>query len=338
MSTSNINTSSVQFLDELNFKNFEIYNGNKNLNNNFQNNNRKLLLSTLLSTMNRKKQLKNDYSLFNLIIHLNNFFRNYDLKKHYLLKMDPISLYNEINLIFAGFHVLESLQSLTPGTSIMMMLIISIWLYQFNYDIGPYHLTSSCNRALKGEYRRTLLSIFSHSGLIHLVLNCVSLIDLKSIEETEGSFRYLQYTFMLIITCVVVEIIISKQLSGNGQRLMDVESLGYSGVLFGLLVISTFRYGIMSSARTALYSLIITQIFNRNAHFIGHLAGIVAGAIISASSYFKVFDLYFYSVLILTMILTYQNSSSGNLLEILSSLNPFQSRRRIVNGVIVSRY
>ncbi|KAN0039778.1 hypothetical protein ACTA71_007014 [Dictyostelium dimigraforme] len=124
-----------------------------------------------------------------------------------------------------------------PITSIILIINILIWLYHFAYDISTEKVSFNYKEIISGQYWKTISSTFSHSNLIHLVLNSISIWNTNKIEIYKGSFYYFKCNIILIIftnLILIFEIYFSKRISLNNNKIKMVESyldnhyIGYS--------------------------------------------------------------------------------------------------------------
>lgn len=121
----------------------------------------------------------------------------------------------------------------------------------------------------------TLMSIFMHANLRHLIFNLIVHIQFRNVEKKEGSLRYfykIMY-FVLMYACLV----------GSLYRLYDIGfAVGYSGVLFGLITLypqSNFFGYECKKSHYPFIMLIFAQFFHDNTSFTHHLVGIITAYI-----------------------------------------------------------
>ncbi|KAN0026722.1 hypothetical protein ACTFIV_007712 [Dictyostelium citrinum] len=197
--------------------------------------------------------------------------------------MDQIILNNEI--------FIEIKQC--PITSIILMVNVLIWLNHFAYNIGSDKISLNYKDIIGGQqYWRIISSTFSHSNIIHLIFNCISIWNTNKIEIIKGSYYYFKCNILLIILTNILllfEILISKKLNfkNSNNKLKMIESyldnhyIGYSCVCFGLLVI---YIKLITNSIISYYPflcLIYSCIMIKNASIIGHFNGIIIGALIN---------------------------------------------------------
>lgn len=91
----------------------------------------------------------------------------------------------------------------------------------------------------RSEWWRILSSSFCHNSLIHLVLDILTLWDLRGIETSAGSLFFLRYSMLLIVTqkfflAVAIQSIISYW-PHYASILENMNMLGTSGLVFAWL-------------------------------------------------------------------------------------------------------
>lgn len=174
----------------------------------------------------------------------------------------------------------------TPMTSLIIIIMFIIHLlyavtglfngsYCFNqYNISEYTQSS--------YFLKRLLTTYIHLSWSHLLSNSYGLLSLKSYEEIIGSQNFLKIIIMLTFLTISMEEIILN-LINSSQRC----SVGFSGVLLGLLVYSykydktgTFYGHVMNKLGGVVLTIILTQITYPNASFIGHVVGALSGYIL----------------------------------------------------------
>ena len=116
---------------------------------------------------------------------------------------------------------------------------------------------------------------FYHANVNHLFANVISLYSLSFIEDIIGKP---QFIFAMLFIWVVSSILLYLIHIVLPSR--KVYTVGFSGVIFGLIVI---YYSLMNQSTyltlTGLIVSILPQIFVKGISFEGHLAGIIAGII-----------------------------------------------------------
>jgi len=141
---------------------------------------------------------------------------------------------------------------------IVLVFLTSINNYNTGYDAIDYPLRS-----------------LYHANLSHLLANGISLFALSFMEEVIGWKMFLfAIVFIWIVSSMILYFI---HLAFPSRK---VYTVGFSGVIFGLIVIYFSLLG--RSAGVTLLGLVVSilpQLYMTGISFEGHLAGIIAGII-----------------------------------------------------------
>jgi membrane associated rhomboid family serine protease len=132
-----------------------------------------------------------------------------------------------------------------------------------------------------------LTSAYSHGSVLHIAFNCWGLWSYGTMEAYLGTLAYLRFTFILLVgsECLMMAATWLLWRFAARERERNTYTLGYSGVVFGwmaaaALLIPTpfplFGFDIPAWLMPFIF-LGVTQLFIRNASFLGHLAGILIG-------------------------------------------------------------
>jgi membrane associated rhomboid family serine protease len=145
--------------------------------------------------------------------------------------------------------------------------------------------TSSDGVLVNHQYWRIITATFSHYSILHIIANVSSSWACRGLEMVHGASQFLLYITILTLSSNVLDALIRRRFLPETRQTMAV---GYSGVVCGLMAIfsaesSGFQifgiripWSVMPFINIALISLIIPQ-----ASFIGHLAGVIMGFLIS---------------------------------------------------------
>lgn len=141
------------------------------------------------------------------------------------------------------------------------------------------------------EYYRIFTSAFFHGSFSHMAINMFSYIPLgKSLEIRFGTlFLFITILWSIVLTSwthISMSLLASVFFS-EGGNMLNQHSLGFSAVLFHLLVLETkchpsASYSIFGMIRveSKYYPwllLLVIQFLMPNVSFIGHLSGIICG-------------------------------------------------------------
>ncbi|CAI0406544.1 unnamed protein product [Linum tenue] len=139
---------------------------------------------------------------------------------------------------------------------------------------------------------RIFTAIVFHGSLLHVFFNMLALVPLGSeLERIMGSVRLLYMMILLAISNAILHLIIALVVSHNPfhpfPELMDECAIGFSGILFSMIVIETNLSGAQTRSVFGLFNvpakwyafilLVVFQFLMSNVSLLGHLCGILSG-------------------------------------------------------------
>ncbi|CAN6465063.1 unnamed protein product [Victoria cruziana] len=139
---------------------------------------------------------------------------------------------------------------------------------------------------------RVYTAILFHGSLLHVMFNMLALVPLGSgLERIMGSVRLSYVIFLLATTNAIFHLLIASVFANNPihpyHYLMDECAIGFSGVIFSMIVIETSLSGIQSRSVFGLFNvpakwyawilLVVFQLLMTNVSLLGHLCGILSG-------------------------------------------------------------
>ncbi|XVF07456.1 hypothetical protein REPUB_Repub06bG0140300 [Reevesia pubescens] len=139
---------------------------------------------------------------------------------------------------------------------------------------------------------RIYTSIIFHGSLLHVLFNMLALVPLGSeLERIMGSIRLLFMIILLATSNAIFHLIIALVVAHNpflsSQYLMHECAIGFSGILFSMIVIETSLSGVQSRSVFGLFNvpakwyafilLVVFQLLMANVSLLGHLCGILSG-------------------------------------------------------------
>jgi len=139
------------------------------------------------------------------------------------------------------------------------------------------------------EYYRLLTGCYLHANIFHIAMNMLTFFSIGiGIEQSIGSLSFFGLTILFSLLSTSLETfgryIIFK--ATDDAALLDVRSVGFSGVLFSYIVIHTYVTGAQNynlcgfpiPARYYPWVLLIgISLIFRNVSFAGHLCGLLVG-------------------------------------------------------------
>ncbi|XP_047315392.1 rhomboid-like protein 15 isoform X2 [Impatiens glandulifera] len=151
---------------------------------------------------------------------------------------------------------------------------------------SPFDVTSHF------QVYRIYTAILFHGSLIHVLFNMMALVPLGSeLERIMGSVRFLYLIILLATTNAIFHLFIALVVAHNplysNEYLLNECAIGFSGVLFSMIVIETSLSGAQHRSVFGLFNipakwypwilLAIFQLLMTNVSFLGHLCGILSG-------------------------------------------------------------
>ncbi|KAE9590770.1 hypothetical protein Lal_00023279 [Lupinus albus] len=139
---------------------------------------------------------------------------------------------------------------------------------------------------------RIYTSILFHGSLLHVFFNMMALVPMGSeLERIMGSVRLLYVTVLLATSNAIFHVLIALLVAYNPiqpyENLMNECAIGFSGVLFSMIVIETSLSGVQSRSVFGLFNvpakwypfllLVVFQLLMQNVSLLGHLCGILSG-------------------------------------------------------------
>ncbi|RWR85436.1 rhomboid protein Panut_RBL15 [Cinnamomum micranthum f. kanehirae] len=139
---------------------------------------------------------------------------------------------------------------------------------------------------------RIYTSILFHGSLLHVLFNMLALVPLGSeLERIMGSLRLLHVIFLLATSNAILHLLIALVVAHNPVHsdayLMNECAIGFSGIIFSMIVMETSLSGVQSRSVFGLFSvpakwyawilLVVFQILMTNVSLLGHLCGILSG-------------------------------------------------------------
>lgn len=145
---------------------------------------------------------------------------------------------------------------------------------------------------LRLQVYRIYTSVVFHGSLLHVMFNMMALVPIGSgLERIMGSVRYLHVTLLLATCNAVLHLLIAYLAAHNPVHpypfFMDECTIGFSGIIFAMIVMETSLNGNQSRSVFGLFNvpgkwyawilLILFQLLMPNVSLLGHLCGILSG-------------------------------------------------------------
>ena len=199
-----------------------------------------------------------------------------------------------------------------PATTLLLALNIGLAICYKVYNV-PHHILSESYDSIvhKGQIYKSLTAGTAHFELFHIGFNMMSLESLgMELEKDSIDFLFRNLSLLPITSIIMIILIyiqtnyISTTITSTDDRRMRIQQqshVGYSGVLFALMVISCLErsqtcpiflipdlcfptYAFFGNTIKFNISPVITLVFCQvimpRVSFVGHLSGILAGFMI----------------------------------------------------------
>ncbi|KZV28403.1 RHOMBOID-like protein 15, partial [Dorcoceras hygrometricum] len=139
---------------------------------------------------------------------------------------------------------------------------------------------------------RIYTAIIFHGSLLHVLFNMLALVPMGSeLERIMGSIRMLYVIILLATSNAILHLLIALVGTYNPfhlfPSLMNECAIGFSGILFSMIVIETSLSGVQSRSVFGLFNvpakwyvwilLVVFQLLMTNVSLLGHLCGILSG-------------------------------------------------------------
>jgi len=195
-----------------------------------------------------------------------------------------------------------------PATVLLLLLNMGLAFHYWNQRVNPSLVCKQYSKIVDGhEWWRGFTGATAHFEPLHIGFNMMSLHTLgKELEGEYGSINFFLYNVTLVVmtTIVMMGMVYGRirwyQRQNNDSKILqlrETSSVGYSGVLFAWMVISTlerkqptcpvpffndvcfstYSFGQLKFNIAPVVSLFMAQFIMPRVSFMGHLAGIICG-------------------------------------------------------------
>jgi len=151
--------------------------------------------------------------------------------------------------------------------------------------------------ASANQYYRILTAAFSHQGIGHILFNmCALAVFSVSLEKAYGTYFFTVINMWILALCSAIQLLYAHarvfwlplSLGGGDATLLVTYSIGYSAILFGLIMLVSLSgskhidvYGCkVRKILLPFIYVIFSQVVVPNADLFGHLSGILAALIL----------------------------------------------------------
>eukprot|EP00979_Chaetoceros_neogracilis_P017668 scaffold10261_cov269-Chaetoceros_neogracile.AAC.10 len=182
------------------------------------------------------------------------------------------------------------LSTLSFGTLCVLMYMAQIL---FNLSLHQYTMNPR-GVIFQHEFYRMITSSFCHGSLLHIGMNMMSYMALGKLLERKFGTLFMTFTVVnsIVLSSVIYMLIALATYAFGSEKLMNQHSLGFSGVLFHLLVLeskvrpntsqSIFGMFHIPAKYYPWFMLVAIQFLMPNISFVGHLSGVLCGTLQSS--------------------------------------------------------
>ncbi|KAL9428291.1 hypothetical protein AB3S75_030307 [Citrus x aurantiifolia] len=185
-------------------------------------------------------------------------------------------------------------ESIPFFTSAVVIVCGTIYLICLLFGYDSFYEICFLPSAVISRFQvyRFYTSIVFHGSLLHVLFNMLALVPLGSeLERIMGSVRMFYITILLATSNAILHLLIALLVAHipfyRLQNVMDECAIGFSGVIFSLIVIETSLSGAQSRSVFGLFNipakwyplilLVLFQVLMTNVSLLGHLCGILSG-------------------------------------------------------------
>ncbi|KAH3763696.1 rhomboid-like protein [Pelomyxa schiedti] len=184
-------------------------------------------------------------------------------------------------------------QGVPLATRLVIGLCCGVYLYELIFGnlhkwvcLSPFFFSPA--GFLPSRFYTLFTFNWFHQGILHLLMNMMAFYFMScTLEHRTGTLRYSWLLFIMGVLGGLIHVGVSYFLSLIGLVSLKTCGVGYSGVIFGVLVIechlsetlsrSVFGFFTVPSKLYPWILLALMQIIIPNASFLGHMAGIFTG-------------------------------------------------------------
>ncbi|PKU83578.1 Uncharacterized protein MA16_Dca008265 [Dendrobium catenatum] len=197
----------------------------------------------------------------------------------------PVRLPTRLNQWWAGIPFITSCVTVVCGIIYLVCLLAG-------YDSFAEICFLPSEVVSRFQVYRIYTAVLFHGSLLHVIFNMLALVPLGTeLERIMGSVRLLYLMVLLATSNAIFHLIIALIVAHNPLHsypfLMHECAIGFSGIIFSMIVIETSLSGIQTRSVFGLFNvpakwyawilLVLFQLLATNVSLLGHLCGILSG-------------------------------------------------------------
>ncbi|KAH0455898.1 hypothetical protein IEQ34_015930 [Dendrobium chrysotoxum] len=201
------------------------------------------------------------------------------------LQVEVAGLPTRLNQWWAGIPFITSSVTVVCGIIYLVCLLAG-------YDSFTEICFLPSEVVSRFQVYRIYTAVLFHGSLMHVIFNMLALVPLGTeLERIMGSVRLLYLMVLLATSNAIFHLIIALIVAHNPLHpypfLMHECAIGFSGIIFSMIVIETSLSGVQTRSVFGLFNvpakwyawilLVLFQLLATNVSLLGHLCGILSG-------------------------------------------------------------
>ena len=181
--------------------------------------------------------------------------------------------------------------SLPLGTKSVLLLNVCLYVLCVLFGYDAFHEVCMAPHWVLHQLQvyRILTAPLFHGGIIHLAFNMTAFVPMaSSLERLLGSVQFCHIVFLFVALSSCFHVALAVVAGALGFDAMHECAIGFSGVVFGVIVVDThlqmvprrsvFGFFSVPSQYYPVSLLLFLQVIIPSVSFLGHLAGLLAGS------------------------------------------------------------
>ena len=181
--------------------------------------------------------------------------------------------------------------SLPLGTKSVLLLNVCLYVLCVLFGYDAFHEVCMAPHWVLHQLQvyRILTAPLFHGGIIHLAFNMTAFVPMaSSLERLLGSVQFCHIVFLFVALSSCFHVALAVVAGALGFNAMHECAIGFSGVVFGVIVVDThlqmvprrsvFGFFSVPSQYYPVSLLLFLQVIIPSVSFLGHLAGLLAGS------------------------------------------------------------
>ena len=181
--------------------------------------------------------------------------------------------------------------SLPLGTKSVLLLNVCLYVLCVLFGYDAFHEVCMAPHWVLHQLQvhRILTAPLFHGGIIHLAFNMTAFVPMaSSLERLLGSVQFCHIVFLFVALSSCFHVALAVVAGVLGFNAMHECAIGFSGVVFGVIVVDTHLQMVPRRSVFGLFQvpsqyypvslLLFLQVIIPSVSFLGHIAGLLAGS------------------------------------------------------------